>query len=413
MFSLLSFPYSLLSFPRKRESSAIIAYFYWIPAFAGMTGESVDDVSGKNCILKKLGHILKFLQNTYTRAVQNKTRKVLILAAGLLISLHAWAFNLYEAEMPVKDRTETVRNEAFSSLLEQVLIKISANPQIGTTVSVKDSLKNASHYVNQFSYTTLPGSKEPVLKVSFNPEQVNALLSQTGQPVFGASERPSVLIWTALEDNGTDQIIGSLSDSPLLTSLMQAAKQAGLPLVLPFADLDDLSAITFNNIWKAEQEPLMKASDRYQHQAVLAIKIKKDKGSPCLSRWTLFQGENPPFHWTEEAPECSTLLNKGMTKVMSRLTAASDRKTAEVQTVHLIIQNIQTVEEYQNLLDFLQHLPGVTDVQIEKAAPHEVSYAVQTNQTFSDLSAALENNSQLELIQKDILNNQLEYRLSP
>ena len=77
----------------------------------------------------------------------------------LLTSMSALAYerttNVYEAVVPLADRTEQVRNQAIEQGLEQVLIRYSGYSSIASIVGVADELKSAQRYVIEYGVETI------------------------------------------------------------------------------------------------------------------------------------------------------------------------------------------------------------------------------------------------------------------
>lgn len=327
---------------------------------------------------------------------------------------------LYQAELRVSDFSDTERLKAFPLLLQKVLIKVSANSKVNALPSIKTDIKNAESLVDQFSYT-----KEMYLRASFNPEKVNALLKKAGQPVYNR-ERPLVIAWFFVQNNdGKTEMVSSFSENTALVNLSKSLKNfandVGLPIVLPFGDLEDMSVLP-DELWTTKATDLEQASKRYGTTVILMIKMKEGQTDPCNSNWSLLSEnndaqENPTLRWEESRSSCEASLQEGILKSLRQLllvkkpmsTHQDETHAQNIQIFHIIVTGIQSAKDYQIVLNTLEKQPGVLDVQIDNVMPSQVSYVLHAKATLSHFSEKMMNNSQFQLLQHDDVGNQLTY----
>ncbi len=336
---------------------------------------------------------------------------------------HPIDLQLYQANIAVTDSSETERYQAFTKLLQSVLIKISANPKIIELPTIRSALKNAENFIDQFSYTH---GNPTQLNAHFNVEQINTLLTKAGQPIFN-QQRPPVIAWLIVHDaDGSNHIVGSLSEDTIgqdwLKSMRESADMIGLPILFPFGDLEDLSTLSSKNLWKITPKKLSDVSIRYEAQNILLIKINADKTSPCTSEWSLLSEEEQNTHWDEKANTCQDSLQKGIAQTLHYLLLPPDKITENkatsleslpteepIQTIHLSVTQIQSAEEYQQVLNDLQNQPNIVNVEIEKVTPARVFYTLQIKGNLTSVIDNLSRYSELQLLQKDEQKHTLEY----
>ena len=61
---------------------------------------------------------------------------------------------------------------------------------------------------------------------------------------------------------------------PRLKLLRGGRTNAGLPIALPLLDLEDMTAVTFADVWGGFDEPVQRASTRYRADATLIVGVR-------------------------------------------------------------------------------------------------------------------------------------------
>lgn len=119
----------------------------------------------------------------------------LFLASAILLTCNPAAFgntdvDLYQVQLSVKNRSSEVLQAALPQALEQVLMKITGDPKIGSATTVHDHLAEAQNYVERYEY--LPGQSEDgqqkfVLVVKFSSKSLDELLEKN-TPTKGTAD---------------------------------------------------------------------------------------------------------------------------------------------------------------------------------------------------------------------------------
>ena len=174
---------------------------------------------------------------------------------------------LYTAKVVVKDQSSSARKLAIKRALQQVVHKVSGRRDTNKA-ALFESLANAGSYVEQFQYKKRDGGQSFWLIVRFQKAGIDQTLQQFGVPVWGAN-RPSVLLWLAIDEGGRRSIAGAESDSGLAAILTQEVRNMGLHVTLPLLDLADQRDIGFNDVWGGFSEQIQQASRRYGHSQVM------------------------------------------------------------------------------------------------------------------------------------------------
>src|SRR5690606_32339817 len=123
-------------------------------------------------------------------------------------------------------------------------------------------------------------------------------LSAAGVPLWGAN-RPAVLVWLAVDQDGRRELIGPEGASGLLAPLEQRAAARGLPLVMPLLDLEDTGIVSSDSVWNLDQATVARASKRYAHDAVLLGRVLRSASGQWHGQWQL-QMQMQDLQWSDQ-----------------------------------------------------------------------------------------------------------------
>lgn len=154
---------------------------------------------------------------------------------------------LYRAQSVTNGFGEANRMRALAPSLTEVLVKLSGDPRLTGDPRVKDIAGRATDYVKDFSYRDLLNNRPPhdeqgtydrpqYLTTDFVPDKIDALLASLGRKPWTA--RPEIVAVFDIEPmKGDGFTLAEDSEAPqaadMRTALAVAARQAGMPVVLP------------------------------------------------------------------------------------------------------------------------------------------------------------------------------------
>lgn len=281
------------------------------------------------------------------------------------------ASDYYSAEVPIEDATPEARKESIRQAFEKVLIKASGHRKLKGRSGMKNLLKHAEDYVQQFRYRNEAAEKEGdpdkrLMWVAFEKRAVQKALGELGLSVWDQG-RPEVLLWLAQDTSGRRALLNPEKDVELVQALQTAVAQRGLPLLLPIMDLEDQSALRVSDVWTADRESVEKASVRYGEQLVLVARLRKSS-SKWKTTWTLFLPDRQQeFHSTAASMEKA--LGDGVDKVMDWLAdqyvPSSDDGNAELVTLRFL--NIGSLRDYSRLMKMLESLDVISTFAIQES----------------------------------------------
>lgn len=305
--------------------------------------------------------------------------------------------DLYTADVAVSAETQQWQQQA----LLQVLIRISGQADIAGLNAVKQELKQASAYIKQFK--SVRTDDEDRMQVVLDATKINQLLQQHQLPVWGEL-RPEILIWMVLQADGDRQFVTEQSAN-LNKELAKAFRRAGLPLLLPIYDFEDINSLSETDVWAGFWQQINRASTRYRPDATVAVAVEslvKDGQSLTRLTWQHAQ-DNRIVRDEVTAADDAELMQRFAQALAGQLAgkyATVLAAGAESQLL-LNVTGIRDLADAVNVQRLLQQLIGVSVVTISHydAGERQVSYKLQTNIPAEGLLDALK--FETKLVRRD------------
>lgn len=287
---------------------------------------------------------------------------------------------LYEAEVPVPDQSEAARRAGIKEALAAVLVKLTGDSGIAARPELGGLLAQAPQYAQQYRYVQQgPATATPPLHLwaRFDEAIVEDALRRAGIPVWGR-ERPTTLVWLAVDGPGGPQLAGPGQDSAYyLSSLERHAFRRGLPLLFPLLDLEDAATLSAADVLAGTPEPLRQASARYPGDAVLAGGLREAQPGQWEANWmALIDGE--PVTWTSQGADAELALRGGLDGMADRLAKryVATALSGDPAAVTLVVSEVYSLDQYARVLEYLGSLTAVRNVQIVQVEPGRVTCEV-------------------------------------
>lgn len=300
------------------------------------------------------------------------TRTIGVLTAVLLAGFCTTAQGVdpYQGEVVVEDQSSRARNAALSDALAQVLVKTSGNPDAPRADGVSTHLSRASQFVQQFQYRTeerlQPDGESAervlLLRARFDPAAVENILREASLARWG-QERPTVLIWLVMQRGGERELVGA-EEPAIVDALHRAARQRGLPILLPLLDLADQQAVSTRELWGGFTESLAEASARYGTETFMLGRLARE-GDGWRARWTLYdQGRERQFE--SRADDLDAVLAAGVASgadvLGSRYAVPLTEQTGS--RIRVAVDGVTGLAEYDRVLDYLGGLTLVRETSL-------------------------------------------------
>jgi len=318
-----------------------------------------------------------------------------LVVLALFIALPAAAVeveDLYEARVPVSTQTRESWQDAVKTALSEVIVRMTGSTEVLREQGISTVLDQAPRFVQQFRYETAatsgtsdakratsePATPEQTLWVRFDEKALTTRFRELGIAVWGRLRAPA-LVWLALEEGRERQLVGSASNHEAYSLMQERAKHRGLPLRVPLYDLTDRAAVEISDVWGNFSDPILRASQRYEADAVLVGRVLRDRSGGWRGRWSLYQADGP-MSWENIGGTLAEVLDGGVdgtTSAMAKRFAAL--QTAEgTATVLVRVREVNNVQDYTRLTSYLESLASVTRVDPYIVEPSGVLYRVTT-----------------------------------
>jgi hypothetical protein len=221
----------------------------------------------------------------------------LVLISAFIVFAHA-AFaaevtNLYQGAAIVTGTVKENRPGGFASALEDVLIKLAADPAIAADKRVAALKARAGTLVMRHRYfdllTGLPTHDEQgtrdrpyELIVDFDPAKIDAALKSLGREPWSAS-RPRLAVFLAMRTMASNFVLAADGDRDLeLESIGLAAKRRGMPIAVPDKASAAATGLSFENWSDADIAKLESAAKALGGDAALVGRLT---WLPDTSNW--------------------------------------------------------------------------------------------------------------------------------
>lgn len=315
---------------------------------------------------------------------------VALLCLYSFIAQAAVVDTLYEVSLPCESQADNERQQLFKQGMQEVLNRVSVEPEVNRYPAVSAALEHAVDYVQQYGYD---GS---MIRIRYNPDAIRPLIQQTGQTAWGQN-RPSVIAWLAIEELQQRRLIGQETDPTLQAKLVEMAKQRGIPLVLPQMDLEDISAVSTGDVWGQFPSVLEQASKRYGTQAILVGRLQHLTDGRWQASWQWIS-ESSTFNWENNHQNLEGLLSDGFDRMTTQFKDHYATKAPALQIssgpqkpILIGIANVRSMEDYVKVESYLEGLDSISSVNLRQVLGDHAIFEVvpRSNQNVQTLMKAI------------------------
>ncbi|MDH5831175.1 DUF2066 domain-containing protein [Luteimonas sp. M1R5S18] len=280
---------------------------------------------------------------------------------------------MYEAEVQVRNQSESERETGIARALAQVLAKLSGDRSIANRPGVGQELRRAGDYVEGYDYRqdeSVGPSGAPtfrtMLVVRFDPAQVDSVAAALGLPVW-PQPRPKPVVWLAIDDGKGPRLVG-LQHNTVARPLLERAVQRGYRLGLPTGSAAEQAAV--GAIWRGDTGAIARLSARYQPPMQLIGKLYRD-GAGWKADWIFVDNGRVLSRWSEEGADARRTLATGADGGADALIKRYAKATAPADPVaqRMVFTGVRTGADYLRLSAALQRMSVVRAIRPQRAMP--------------------------------------------
>lgn len=290
--------------------------------------------------------------------------------------VHAQSMPLYIGEVPVDESIGADRNALQA--LDQVLSRLtgvtdrSLVAELGLDPSVLRLLVASEQRVRhaRLGPDGQPQPDELRLRIDFDPAGVDGLLARQALPRLGR-ERPSILLWLAVEGEFGPELQGS---AYVEQEIIGHARRLGLDVVRPLGDLIDLAELSIADIRGGFLDSAESSARRYGAQVIAMLDLRQI-GSDWSARW-YWRLEGRDFALPLESADASVVIAGGLERILGAL---AERFAVVAGAEHagqrrVVVGGIQDEVQYAEVLRHLESLSAVEHVLVTSARGSEVEF---------------------------------------
>ena len=291
--------------------------------------------------------------------------------------------NLYVASVPVAGQDRELRDKAIRSAFSEVLVRVSGRTELVDATAypaVQEAIGLATRFAQQYRYVkgepdARGGQAGLLLWVRFDETAISRLLRENNLPVWG-STRPATLVWLVVDNRGQRELVGSDTRNATFSAMQQRASLRGVPLRFPLLDLTDRSALRVSDVWGNFESTILRASERYQTEAVLVGRVFQGYSGHWTARWSLYI-DSRRQDWTLSGQAITDVLHPGIDKTAESLAVryAQVDHTDEA-TILMHVRDINNLADYNRVVKYLGSLSHVSAVQTVELSPQGAIFRV-------------------------------------
>jgi uncharacterized protein len=331
----------------------------------------------------------------------------LFLCTFMLVCQATKPADLYMGEVPVASTQDADREVGIQKAFAQVIVKLTGKSQTGQL-----SAGNAGLWVSQYRYEEVKNgdATTTILQVNFDPKAVDDYLRKNNLTIWSA-KRPLTLVWLAVEENGTQAIVGEYEMSLVNWQkwVMQDTQNRGMPVLFPLLDLTDQQQVSINDVWYHASDKLQQASNRYQAESVLSGRVYQNTQTQNWAGDWMLSLPNDKVNWQIEASTKEALIADSMNRFADELALRANVQVREETSVILKIDNIRDTQSYAQVLTFLQGLDAVDTVMPTQLQANQATFAIDLVYPLAIFKQALATDNTLQVV-SDTDPNVLHYR---
>ncbi len=291
---------------------------------------------------------------------------------------------LYQATVPVTERSEPAQAAAFQAALRIVLVRVTGRRAADEDPVFAPLITNASRYVQQYRKAA-----DNQLLVSFDGAAIERWLTQNGQPLWG-HERPSTFVWLAVQGASQGGGVVTADDSSELKAAVDAAASLrGTPLLWPSAADASRNHVDYSTLASL---PASALSDGAHQRGADAVLIGRATNATALAsvRWTLlFQDRSSEF-----SGAAAEGVNRAADTFAGLFAASGNSVPIEIE-----VAGVSDLRSYASLEAYLESLDLVSHVDVEALSGDAVRFRLSTRGGADALQHVLTLNGRLQSIE--------------
>lgn len=325
--------------------------------------------------------------------------------------------DLYIARVAVSSQSQSSINVALKQSFRQVLIKVSGDPQIVESSSIKQGIRRANEFLQQFTFDTLDGKLW--YQAQYDKDKVNQLIVNAGYPVWGEF-RPTALMWFAVEHESSQQriLLDEFTESDFKLPIIEVADRRGISIHYPLMDIIDVQSVTLFDVWGRFDEIVSRASERYLADAIVIARLFPQKlyltedekqqvpqlldvesgQSSWQLDWLYMQGKQR-HQGSDIGAIPAPLIEKMSTQIANlfayQFAVRVDQQNVQHNQLEIALHKVQRLEDFVAVEELFNTNPLVQRISLLSVSDEVAQYRIHLMGTQEDLERSLLLNNNL------------------
>jgi len=280
---------------------------------------------------------------------------------------------LYQAKVPVAERSEAAKPAAFEAALRVVLARVTGRRTVDEDSAFGPLFGNARRYVQQYRDT-----QDGQLWVSFDGAAIDRWLAQNNQPLWGR-ERPSTFVWLTMPGGAQGgSIITAEDTSDIKTAIDAAAYQRGAPVIWPSIADVQRNHLDYTAVASASAPALADIAHRSGAEATLIG--RGSAGGAGGVRWT--------FLYQDRSSEFSGAAAEGINHAADTYAGLFAVSGAAAPAV-IEVGGVNNLTDYAYVQSYLESLAFISHVGVDGLSGNVVRFRLTTRGGAEALQNAL------------------------
>ena len=287
--------------------------------------------------------------------------------------------NMYEALVPMAERSDTAREQAIRDGMQQVLVRYTGYSNIESFSGVEQALENARAYMVEFAVETqsvpavdgISATRAPALWIRYNASKLENLAMQLRLPVWPTS-RPEVG-YIVVQENAGSITFGGPNVYPALEAQLQMLFAARGLSAKPYL----ASLLRAGQIWEMGRNDLFALQQDSGADILLVVRVRGDIGTQRSAELvavedfeiTQFQ-ENLGNPFQDVSAEVNQFVDRFSGEVAY---AAGSRHSADI---FIGVYGLGTFSEYRELLNTLKNIDEVSTARLEEMTAEQMLFRI-------------------------------------
>lgn len=276
----------------------------------------------------------------------------------------AWAEqtnHLYSADVSAEQSRQQWQRAAF----EQVVRRVSVDPQVLSHPAIQQERQRANTYVKQFE--AIRTEQGAGVRVLMDQQKIQQLFREHQLPIWD-SRRPQSLIWLVAQDSRGRQFVNQRQHE-LIVAVQQQATERMLPLVWPLYDMEDLLSLNETDVWAGFWQQIRSASVRYQADLIITAQLSEQQGESGVQYqlyWQLDQ-QGRVDRFELQATELTDLAEQWVDDLANQLAERyAVRYTEQSELLNLQVSGVASWADWVQLQRLMSRLPGVERLDLQQ-----------------------------------------------